>query len=325
MSIKQIAEALQKYDNFVITAHVDPEPDALGSELAVIELLKALKKRAVIINDEPVPEEYTFFEGVSHIRYKFAKNMQYDAAIVLDCPNTARTGKVRSLLENTEYIVNIDHHISNEKFGNLNWVNPEASCTAEMIYMLYKFMDVEMSKKVALYIYTAILTDTGSFNYSNTSGVTHEIVSELIGYGIKPYEISRHVYGNKNFQDVKLLGDVISTLKLALNGRFAYMVCTQRTLKKNKSAASATQDFVNVARSVKGVLIAVMIREESGKRNSYRVSLRSRGSVSVNRLALRFGGGGHKYAAGCTIKGSLASVIRRLINAAAEELKKHAS
>ncbi|MDD5439667.1 MAG: bifunctional oligoribonuclease/PAP phosphatase NrnA [Candidatus Omnitrophica bacterium] len=324
MVINEIRDALRKYDNFVVTSHIDPEPDALGSELAVYELLKRLGKMVTIINDKPVPEEYDFLEGTSLMRHKYEKSETYGAAVVVDCPTTKRTGSVRPLLEKVPFIVNIDHHISNEKFGNINWVNPDASCAGEMIYTLYKAMDVEISRKVALYIYTAILTDTGSFNYTNTSGVTHAITSELIGYGINPYQVSHHVYENKKYQDVKLLGDAIRTLGLALKGKVAYMVCTKRMLKKNGSAISATQDFVNIPRSVKGTLIALFLREEPGKNNSYRVSLRSRGNVSVNKIAAQFGGGGHKYAAGCIVKGTLQIAKRRLIEAAREELERYA-
>ncbi len=323
MPLKHVVDVLSSSQKFLITAHVDPEPDALGSELAVYELLLSLGKDVTIVNSEEVPAHYMFLEGVRVIKSFDAYDQKDDVDVIvaLDSPTPKRTGKVSSLFPRAKTIINIDHHVSNEKFGTVNWVQPDASSTAEMVYYLYKEMGRPISKKVAFYIYIAILTDTGSFNYSNTSSVTHEIVSELLGYGISPHVISNYVYESKAYSDVKLLGKVLTTLSLKEDGKIAILVCTNKMLENTGSSISATQEFVNFARSLKGVIVSMFIREEPKCDGCYKVSLRSKGDVSVNNIASAFGGGGHKYAAGCVIEGSLAEVKKRLVKKAAEALR----
>lgn len=321
MAINNIIEAVKGCDNFLISSHVDPEPDALGSELAVYEMLKKLGKNAAIINDDDVPENYRFFEGIDMIRTAPRAEEKFDAAIILDCPTIERIGSVKQYVRGIKNVINIDHHISNDKFGSAHWVDSNSSSTAEMIYVLYKNMGLEINKKIAFYIYVAILTDTGSFNYSNTSKLTHEIAGELLGYGISPDQISDVIYERKSYGDVKLLAKVLSTLKVKENGRIAYLVCTNDMLIKSGSSVTATQDFVNYARAIDGVIISLFIREEAEKPNTYKVSLRSKNNINVNTIAQEFGGGGHKYAAGCVIKGTLESVKEKLLIKAKETLK----
>ena len=321
MPIKGVVEALKKFDNFLITSHIDPEPDALGSELALYELVRKLGKKATIINNEKVSEEYSFLEGVELIKTKPEKGAKFDAALVVDCPNPGRTGGVKKRFSGVKFIVNIDHHISNENFGDENWVDPHASSTAEMIYLLYKEMKIVISEKMAANIYIAILTDTGSFNYSNTSSLTHHIAGELLEYGINPHTISTQVYKNKKYSDMKLLSKVLSTMALLENGKIAYIVCTKDMLRSTKSMVSATENFVNFATSIKGVIIAIFIREEPDKKNCFKISLRSKKDISVNKLAGIFGGGGHKHAAGCLIEGTLSEVKKRLFAKAKDALK----
>jgi len=321
MPSRHVINALKKYDNFLITAHINPELDALGSELAMYEFLKKIGKKATIINSDEVPGIYRFLDGVGHIKKIPKIKGRFDAAVVVDCPNTDRTGKVKGLLENIDYIINIDHHISNEVFGNANLVDEDASSTAEIIYQLYKKTRVKISKKVAHYIYIAILTDTGSFNYSNTSGKTHQIVSELLSYGIDPHSVSGLVYESKKYEDVRLMGEVISTLRLAYDGRIAYIVCTDKMLTKTGSSIPATENFVDLPRSIKGVLLALFIRDVENKGRGFKISIRSKGDISANRVAATFGGGGHKHAAGCTIIGNLRYTKKKILAAAENEIK----
>lgn len=321
MAIKSVIDALNKYDNFLITSHVDPEPDALGSELSMYELLKKLGKKSEIINSEPVPEQYGFMQGIETINYDWDKDKKFDAAIVVDCPTLDRTGNVKKLLKGIKFIINIDHHISNEKFGDVNLVNPDASSAAEIVYGLFKEMSVDISQKVASYIYVAILTDTGSFTYSNTSSFTHEIVSDLIRQGISPHTISNHIYESKKYEDLKLLGKVLSTLKITRKGRVAYLVCTNEMIKKTGASMESTQDFINFARSVKGVVVSIIFKESEKQKNRFKVSMRSKDDISVNKIAAAFGGGGHKYAAGCIVDGALKEVKKKVLKRVSEEFK----
>lgn len=322
MSLNTVIDTIRKYDKFLITAHVNLEADALGSQLAFYELIKGLGKKPICIDNDKVPPHYKFLPGIENIRQTLKKREDFQVAVVLDCPTINRTGKVKNLLKRAKIVVNIDHHISNGKFGDVNWVDSSASSAGEMVYKLYKKMDIEISKKIALYIYIAILTDTGSFNYSNTSSVTHEIVSDLLGYGLQPQDISSFIYENKKISDVKLLGEVISTLKTTKNNRIAYMVCTKDMLEETGGAASVTENFINFAKSIEGIDIAIFIKEDLESPDKFNISLRSKGNIDVNKIASFFGGGGHRNAAGCIICGTLAEAKRKILTKAKEALRK---
>lgn len=322
MSIKEVVKALKKYDNFLITSHINPEADALGSQLALFELIKELGKKPICVDNDKVPSHYKFLPGIGNIRQSLKKTDDIEAAIVLDCPTIERSGKVKKLLKKAKIIINIDHHISNVGFGDVNWVKTDASSTGEMIYMLCKETGIEISKKIALYIYIGILTDTGSFNYSNTTSVTHEIVSDLLGYGLQSQHISHKIYENKPLKEIKLLGSCISSLEIEQNGRIAYMVCTKEMLKSLDCTSYNTENFINIARSIQGVDIAIFIREDLKKRNRFNISLRSHDNINVNKVASFFKGGGHKNAAGCVIKGTLAQIKKKILVKAKEALRK---
>lgn len=312
--IERIAKAIKKFEKFLITSHINPEGDSLGSQLAMANLLGSLGKSFVIFNSDTVPAHYRFLPGVDLIRNKIEiADEKFDAGIVLDCPNLKRTGKVKNIIKRTGCIINIDHHVSNEKFGDLNWVEKNRSSTGEMLYLLYKKLRSGITKEVALCLYISILTDTGSFNYGNTSSATHEIISELIGYGIRPYDVSRSVYENKTPAAIKLLGETLSGLKLAANGKIAYVSVSRSDFERTKTKPIDCENFVNFARSIKGVYVAVFFREDTKKKNVFHVSFRSKRKVDVNKIASSFGGGGHRSAAGCVIRGSFQSVKTKIL------------
>jgi len=266
-----------------------------------------------------VPEHYAFLPGASEVSNKIDKNIDFEAIIILDCPTMKRIGKVNDLVTKDKFKINIDHHISNEKFGDANWVDPNASSAGEMVYRLFKEMEVAITKETALSLYIAILTDTGSFNYDNTSSVTHEIVSELLGYGLDPATVSESVYEKKTLSDIKFLGMVLSTIKMKERGDAAYLEITQKMMKDTGSTAAKSEGFVNYARSIDTVKVAVIFREESG--GKINVSFRSKGDVDVNKIASFFGGGGHIRASGCVLNMSLADAKRQVLAKVEEVLR----
>src|SRR3989338_4172243 len=229
--MKNVIEAIAKHSRFLITAHVNLEGDSLGSQLAMKELLKGIGKTAFRVDSDAVPEHYKFLPKTDDISTKIDRKLDFDAVIVLDCPNLKRIGRGRDLISNQSVIINIDHHISNEKFGSVNWVDPNASSAGEMVYRIFKEMGVPLTKETALYLYIAILTDTGSFNYDNTSSLTHEIAGELLGYGLDPASVSESVYDRRSIEDIKLLGLVLSTIRVNDTGEVAYMELTNDVLK----------------------------------------------------------------------------------------------
>lgn len=309
MSLKKIAAEIKKQNNFLITSHVNIEADALGSELAFYRLVKLLNKNAVIVNEDSLPYGYEFLPGVEVIKkYKdtLKKYLKYDCFVALDCSDLKRTGEVYKLIAEGKPIINIDHHISNVNFGTYNWVQPRVSSCCEMIYYLYKELRVRFDKDSALSLYSGILTDTGSFRYSNTTSHTHKAAAELLGYGLDIAEIYSKLYGNYPYRDMKLVAKIINQAQRRHQGKIIWFQVTGEILKKYKKiCADLTDSVLSFARTIKDTEVAVLFKENLGVKNEVRVNFRSQGKIDVNKIAGCFGGGGHKTASGCTIHARL--------------------
>lgn len=316
MCPRKIIAGIKKQNNFLITSHVNPEGDALGSELAFYKLIRALKKNAVIVNEDCLPYGYDFLPCAKNIiKYRDnLKGIKFDCLAVLDCSDLKRTGEVYKMNKESKPVINIDHHISNCGFGAFNWIEPYASSCCEMIYELYGELGVKIDKEAALLLYVGILTDTGSFRYSNTSSRTHRIASELLKYGIDLAAVYNRVYGNLPFSDMKLVAGVLNGMKRAQEGKILWFEIKKRLLKKYKKIyADLTDSVMNYGRSVKDVEVAVLFKENLGKKNEVRVNFRSQGKVDVNKIANFFGGGGHKTASGCTLSGTIERVRSKVL------------
>ncbi|OGW77737.1 MAG: hypothetical protein A3I73_06900 [Omnitrophica bacterium RIFCSPLOWO2_02_FULL_45_16] len=323
--MKAVIEAIKNNKKFLITAHVNLEGDSLGSQLAMKELLTGMGKAAFILDNDPVPEHYRFLPKAGEISNRLDKVEDFDAAVVLDCPTLKRTGKVKDIISKSpSLVINIDHHISNEKFGGINWVDPHASSAGEMVYRLFKEIGVKLTKEVALSLYIAILTDTGSFNYDNTSRVTHEIAGELLGYGLDPAIVSESVYERRSVEDIKLLGLVLATLKVNREGTVAYLEVTKEMLEKTGADIAKSEGLINFARSIDKVKVAALFKEDIKDKNKINVSFRAKGNgdtIDVNKIAAIFGGGGHMKASGCIITGSLEEARSKVLAKVEEALK----
>lgn len=315
--MKQVIEAIKKSNRFLITAHINLEGDSLGSQLAMKELLIDMGKDAYILDNDAVPDHYKFLPKADEISNDLNKIKDFDVAIVLDCPTLKRTGKVNKIIkEKAKFIINIDHHISNEGFGDINWVDPHASSAGEMVYRLYKEAGVKLTKEVALSLYIAILTDTGSFNYDNTSSVTHEIAGELLGYGLDPALVSESVYERRSLEDIRLLALVLDTLKVDMGGTIAYIEVTKDMLEKTGADITKSEGLINYARSIDKVKVAVLFKEDIKDKNKINISFRSKGNgeiIDVNKIASVFGGGGHTKASGCVINGTLEEAKKKVL------------
>lgn len=323
MGLKKVVAQIKNHDNFLITSHVNLEGDALGSELAFLKLIKALGKNAVIVNEDNVPYGYDFLPGLNCIKkYKDnLKGVKFDCFVAVDCSDLKRTGEVYRLNTKSAPIINIDHHISNARFGTVNWIDPYASCACEMIYELYKKMAVKPDKEAALCLYVGILADTGSFRYSNTTAVTHRITSELLEYGIDVVEVYKNVYGNFPFKDMKLVVHVLNNIRRRHRGQIAWFEVSADLLKRYKTLYVDLTDYVmNFARAIKDVEVVVLFKENLGIKNEIRINFRSQGRIDVNKIANFFGGGGHKSASGCTISGEIGQVRNRVLKKVDEAL-----
>src|SRR3989338_4129228 len=313
MSARTVKQAIKKFNKFLITSHINPEGDSIGSQVAMAALLKSLGKSSAILNDSPVPHFLRFIKGTENVLKEMPHNFNYQAVVILDCPDLARIGRVNEYLKKDSVIINIDHHISNINFGRFNWVEPELSSAGEMVYELFKAFKAKINLDEDAALYTAIMTDTGSFRYSNTSSRTHRIAAELIDIGIEPYEMNTKIYETSSLEDTNLLGEALQTMKLTDDGKIAWLWVTKEMLKKTKASLEGTEGIINFGRSIDGVEIAVLFRE-TGTEGRVKVSFRSKGREDVNKLAADFGGGGHPTASGCTVLGKIEEVEKKVLD-----------
>jgi len=319
MSVRTIKQAIKRFNKFLITSHINPEGDAIGSQAAMACLLRKLGKKFVMLDDSPVPKLLRFMRGTEGISKEMPHNFNYQAVIIMDSPDLARIGRVNDYIKKDSVIINIDHHISNVNFGKYNWVEPDYSSTGEMVYDLFKAFKVKIGMDEAVALYAAIMTDTGSFRYSNTSSKTHRVTAELIDIGVKPYEMHSRIYETSSIQDTNLLGEALQTMKITDDGKIAWLWVTKEMLKKTNASLEGTEGIINFGRSIGGVEIAVLFRE-TGTKDRVKVSFRSKGAVDVNKLAGYFGGGGHPTASGCSVLGKIEEVEKKVLEKAKEML-----
>jgi len=324
MSLKRAIEAIRRNKRFLITAHTSLEGDALGSEIAFYYLIKKLGKCAVIVNQDAVPANCSFLPFANNIKHldRKTKNIDFDCMVYLDCADLRRAGDIYKLNVKNKPVINIDHHVSNNKFAQVNWVDAKCSSASEMVYKLYKEMGVSIDKKVAVCLYTGILSDTGSFRYTNTASHTHLAAAELMSCGIDTADIYRKVYADIPYVDMKFLSKILPTIKRECHGQVAYCLLHASLLKKQKRITfDLSENILSFARAIRGIKVVVLFKENLGLRREVRVNFRSHGAVDVNKIARSFSGGGHKTAAGCTIGGSLDSVKKRVLKKVRESLK----
>ena len=323
LSLRKAAAAIKKYKSFLISSHTSPEGDAVGSELAFYYLLKKLGKQAVIVNEDPLPKEYDFFPGKNLIKLysPSLKNIDFDCMVVLDCTDLNRVGQVRFLNTENKPVINIDHHISNRGFGTVNLVEPYASSASEVVFRLYKEMRLPFDKDVAVLLYAGMLTDTGSFRYSNTTDSTHKAVAELLRFDFNANQIYRNIYENIPFADMQLLSKALTRIHRDAAGRVAWVEVPAKLLRHKKLSFDLGDHILSFARSIKGIQAVALFRENLGSKKEIRVNFRSNGAVDVNEVAQAFGGGGHKTASGCTIAGKLSEVRRKVLSKIRQYLK----
>jgi len=312
MPIKKICEVIRKNKSFLITSHYEPEGDSLGSQLAMAEMLRQLGKKYIIVDPDKPPARYEFLKNIKKIEQPSKKYYDFDVALVLDCPVMERIRDVAEVI-GKKPIVNIDHHISNRNFGVVNYVDPKASSAGEIMYAVATALGCRMNKDLAAYIYLAMLTDTGGFRYSNTTANTMRIVAELVGLGINPKEMYEKIYEAHSLASRKLLGMCLNTLKVSSDGKIAWMYLTKAMFKKAGATAHDAENFVNFPRFIEGVKIA-MIFSDNAKRGFTKVNFRSNESwANVNKIATKFGGGGHVSASGCVVKGDIKTVEKKIM------------
>ena len=307
----------------MLTSHANPDGDAIGSLIAMGRALAALDKKTVLYNESPIPAVYRFLPAVNHVVSKIPAADIFDTAVILDCGDLQRIGKASSAVDLIPVTITIDHHITNTGFGNLQLVDTAACATAEIVYRVIKELAVPLTREIATSIYTGILTDTGSFRFSNTNRTAFSICEEMIAAGVNPYHIAQRVYGTYSLGRIKLLNLALDSIEISKNGRLSLMTLTREMLKETKTQSEDADGLINYARRIEAVKVAVLIQELqndtnlSGE-NIFHVSLRSDGKIDVAAIASSFGGGGHTSAAGFSIQSPLPELKSKIFNLAEE-------
>jgi phosphoesterase RecJ-like protein len=308
----RLLDLIKDARDFLIVSHINPEGDAIGSCLALAIALKRIGKKVHVLNKCPVPEILKFLPSSELFKQK-APRRQFDVLFVVDCNTIERTGFDSLKAKNT---IIVDHHILPAhikraiRSGSVfSFTDPDASATGELVYKLLKALKIRIDKKIATNLYTAILVDTGGFRYSNTTPESLVIASALVEAGAEPWQITKEVYENIPYNTMNLLALAFSTLER--RDGVAWMTVTQDMFKKTGTTTEDTENFVDYPRKVKGIEVAVFFREDG--KESCKVSFRSKGSINVQKIAERFGGGGHAAAAGCNLKGSLQKVRSKVL------------
>lgn len=315
--LSQVVELIESKRKFAITSHIRPDGDSLGSSIGLYWLLRALDKDVEVIMRDPVPHAYRQLPGANEVVVTPAVTAPYNAVFVIECSDITRPGLID--LEK-QFVVNIDHHSTTALFGNINWIDSTASAVGEMIYNLCKAMGVRVTKEIAECVYTALITDTGSFHYSNTTERTFKVASELVRTGVKPAKTAEAVFASYPWSRIQLMGAVLSTAKRDPSGRVASLRLSQEMQEQSKASDEDADGFVNYPLTVGEVEAVVLLKECAPE--VYRTSLRSKGDVNVARVAGRFGGGGHRNAAGCTLQGPWDEVENEVIRLLQEAVER---
>lgn len=321
-SFRALLTLFQRHERFSLSTHVNPDGDAIGSELALSLFLRKLGKTVRLFNTDPVPKKYQFLPYWENIENAQASvNFRPDVFVILDASSRERIGPfLNSRLVAKHAVVNIDHHITAETFGDYNIVLPSVSSTSEIIYNFIKTTHIAIDEEIAICLYTGLMFDTGCFRYSNATPETHRIAADLIEIGdFAPDEVYSNVFEHIPLGKIHLLNETLRTLELTADGKIATIFITQSMLGKTKTTLDDVEGFVNQIQAIESVDVAICVCELPD--GNSKVSLRSQGKVDVAALASEFNGGGHERASGCRINHPYNDSIRMLVECAKHYIK----
>ena len=313
-----VLQEIEKRRRFLVTSHARPDGDAVGSTLALAQILRKMGKSADVVLRDSVPVIYKPLPQSETIIHSSRGHGDYDAAIILECDSVQRT-RLEGL-EN-QFLISIDHHISAKRFAHVNWIDSTAAATAEMIFRLAQAAQVELTPEIATCLYTAVLTDTGAFCYSPTNECTFELARLLVEHGADPNHIAQNVYFSSPISKMRLLGAALS--RLEREGAMTWMSITRHDMERFEALDEDCEGLVNYALGIAGVEVAVFFREVAKER--VRVSVRSKGAVNVAEIAQKFGGGGHECAGGFATEGPMDQAAERVLREIRRHLPDHLS
>ena len=318
---RDIIDILRREQSFLVLTHYRPDGDAIGSQLALTLILKGLGKTVEAWNDDDVPAKFKFLPGAKLITRPPATPKTFDVVIAIDSSNWQRVGTSADKIAGRKHFINMDHHVSNDKFAEINWIVTESPASGQIVFDLIKRGGFTLTPEIAQCLFAAISTDTGSFMFTNTTAACLRAAAELVETGINVGELSRHVYESYPYARLRMLQMALADLKLADHKHTAYFWITKDMFANSGAKREDTEGLIDFARAIEGVVVALLFEEleEPGK---FRVSFRSKHpQVDVNSIARHFGGGGHREAAGARLTGLPQEVETRVLAAVSSALK----
>ena len=301
--LAQIVDVIQSRQRFVVVSHSRPDGDAVGSSLAMAYALRHLGKSVRVVSRDVPPQPMLVFPGVPEIEVTSRVDSPGDAVIVMECGDLKRTG-VDGL--EAGFVINIDHHPGNTMYGAINWFDVSASACGEMVFDLIRALGVPLTFEIATHVYIAILTDTGSFHYSNITPRTFDICRQCVDAGVSPAAVARSIFDSNNLGRLKLFGAVLNAMQLDPSERVATLCVTQQLARESGGTYEDTDGLINLPLTVKEILAVAFFKEQGP--DDWRISMRSKGDIDINAVAKQFGGGGHKNASGCSARGDLTAL-----------------
>ena len=304
--LDEVLNQIGQRQTFILTSHARPDGDAVGSALACCQILRSMGKQASVVLSGGVPVIYRPLPYSETVLRATDQAPEAEAAIILECDSVQRTCLAGL---DGHYLINIDHHATAKPFADVNWIDPSACATAEMIFLLARRAGVKISPEIATCLYTAVLADTGTFCFHGTTERTFALAQELVRCGADPVRIAHDVYFSNPFSKMRLLGAALCTLQR--DGSLVWMHVDRATMERCQASEEDCEGLANYALSIAGIEVALFFREQPDGR--FRVSLRSKGAVNVAAVASAFGGGGHECASGCGLDGPLSAAIEHVL------------
>ncbi|MDP4097496.1 bifunctional oligoribonuclease/PAP phosphatase NrnA [Paenibacillus sp. P96] len=319
-ALQQAKNFLQEHDDFLVVSHVQPDGDAVSSTLTVGWLLSCLGKKFTMLNEGPIPQRMKFLWHADDIVNMSLQPLdrKYSRVICVDCADFRRVGLTAQYFEEEALILNIDHHPTNDGYGTVNVIKPDAAATAEILFDLLELCGVNWNEEIAASVYTGLLTDTGGFRYSNTSPKVMSIASDLLSYGVNGPDLSERLLECMSLAQVKILTRALSTLEMTADGKIAWVTVRPEDMTAAGADNEDLEGIVNYPRNIQGVEVGILFKVIDGQ--AVKASLRSAGRIDVAALAQSFEGGGHVRAAGCRLEGTVEEVIERVVNRVKELL-----
>lgn len=314
MKINKFIKELDRSHKVYLISHINPDGDSIGSLLGLgLGLIERYNNKIVMVKSDNIPSKFKFLAGINLLKTTDFIHKKYENSILitLDCGDLKRIGKLYDDVSDFNKIINIDHHKSNENYGDINYVYEKSSSTCEVVYNILKELKINITKEIATSLYLGISTDTGSFKYDNTTSETHKIASELLDYNINQNMIIKNAYQNRSINKTRLFIEALNKLQFYYDNNVGISCIDMETIENLDVTSEHFDGIVEFIRDTEGIEVACVLREI--KHNTIKVSLRSKNDIDVSNIAKSFNGGGHRKAAGCTVEGNLIETKEKVL------------